>query len=791
MAQSEEEKFQDRLKQHLLDDVPQQFKKRPAEETPGQMTEDQLAKRFRPSFFSYTMVATIQKGGRKRANQWASKNEVRKLRTLLDLPIASARFHFGARKRFQRPVNQKGMARVTVMMGEEEGMALVSQESKEEVKKRPGRKTPYLWKGVTLFLHQEDTKPPAKAQPVVVELPDGLYEVMVTDAEEWNSLAKGEIENQAFFEALLLQMKTNGKELDPRFFNQEERKGFEESDRKEWESWVKNQVIRRLSPDEVKEVNKKNIFKAPARVVRVNKGAMHGLFQPKSRMVIPGHLDPHLGQFRSDAPTSMWVCVQLAKAVCAYKHWMALTFDVTTAFLSGKEVDREVLIRAPPEGLPALPEHGEAAVKPGELLRVVKSAYGLSEAPRLWYLRARELLLEIGFEELAMAKATFVMRSKKSQEVQAILCLHVDDGLLVAAPNQAQKIRQAISERFAIKEWKNLAETAETFLQFKTTYKDHTFEDDMTEYINKVEYAPEETEQTKALEGKQLSAFRRLIMQLRWPAHHVLPEYLFRVSDLAQRVGEANGGDLKYANKVLKSMKETASEGKAKTRIPPMKGELLLVSYFDASLGTSKSSQAQQGELHLLTSTDAFHKPAPACILEFHSNRIRRVVRSSLAAEGCAMSSAGDRQLFNRVIADSFLFGKLDISSNWRREIRTKGCLITDAKGLHDHLHKTGGVATERQAALDMLLMKQLIEDEVVGLKWTPTWRQLADPLTKDMSGSLLEVFKESAEICLIQTASDAKEEERRAGIHRAQRERRKERMKSQKTQRQRPFSPM
>ena len=591
LAQSEEEKFQDRLKQHLLDDVPQQFKKRPAEETPGQMTEDQLAKRFRPSFFSYTMVATIQKGERKRANQWASKNEVKKLRTLLDLPIASARFHFGARKRFQRPVNQKGMARVTVMMGEKEGMALVSQESKEEVKKRPGRKTPYLWKGVTLFLHQEDTKPPAKAQPVVVELPDGLYEVMVTDAEEWNYLARGEIENQAFFEALLLQMKTNGKELDPRFFNQEERKGFEESDRKEWESWVKNQVIRRLSPDEVKEVDKKNIFKARARIVRVNKGAMHGLFQPKSRMVIPGHLDPHLGQFRSDAPTSMWVCVQLAKAVCAYKHWMALTFDVTTAFLSGKEVDREVLIRAPPEGLPALPEHGEAAVKPGELLRVVKSAYGLSEAPRLWYLRARELLLEIGFEELAMAKATFVMRSKKNQEVQAILCLHVDDGLLVAAPSQAQKIRQAISERFAIKEWKNLAETAETFLGVKTTYKDHTFEDDMTEYINKVEYAPEETEQTKALEGKQLSAFRRLIVQLRWPAHHVLPEYLFRVSELAQRVGEANGGDLKYANKVLKSMKETASEGKAKTRIPPMKGELLLVSYFDASLGTSKSGQ--------------------------------------------------------------------------------------------------------------------------------------------------------------------------------------------------------
>ena len=108
----------------------------------------------------------------------------------------------------------------------------------------------------------------------------------------------------------------------------------------------------------------KNIFKAPARIVRVNKGAMQGLFQPKSRMVIPGHLDPHLGQYRSDAPTVMWVCVQLAKAVCATKKWRALTFDVTTAFLSGKEVEREVMIKAPPEGLPALPK------RPGELLRV-------------------------------------------------------------------------------------------------------------------------------------------------------------------------------------------------------------------------------------------------------------------------------------------------------------------------------------------------------------------------------------------------------------------------------------
>ena len=87
------------------------------------------------------------------------------------------------------------------------------------------------------------------------------------------------------------------------------------------------------------------------------------------------------------------------------------------------------------------------------------------------------------------------------------------------------------------------------------------------------------------------------------------------------------------------------------------------------------------------------------------------------------MSSSGDRQLFNPVLMDAFLHGRIEIGSSWRREIETSGCLITDAKGLRDHRHKTGGVATERQAALDVLLMKQLIKDEVVGLRWTPTWR--------------------------------------------------------------------
>ena len=76
-------------------------------------------------------------------------------------------------------------------------------------------------------------------------------------------------------------------------------------------------------------------------------------------------------------------------------------------------------------------------------------------------------------------------------------------------------------------------------------------------------------------------------------------------------------------------------------------------------------------------------------------------------------------------------------------------------------------------------MIKQLVEDEVLGLRWTPTWKQLADPLTKEMSGSLLQSFRRKPVLCLIQTPEDEKEEVRRSNLRKAQRERRKARMKT------------
>ena len=53
----------------------------------------------------------------------------------------------------------------------------------------------------------------------------------------------------------------------------------------------------------------------------------------------------------------------------------------------------------------------------------------MREAPRLWYLKAREVILGCGFEELKTARACFVLRDKTQEGAPLVgmMVLHVDD----------------------------------------------------------------------------------------------------------------------------------------------------------------------------------------------------------------------------------------------------------------------------------------------------------------------------------------------------------------------------
>ena len=104
----------------------------------------------------------------------------------------------------------------------------------------------------------------------------------------------------------------------------------------------------------MKKIPKGTIIASPMRYVRTNRGKNNEMLAAKSRIVLPGHRRPRLGLYRTDASTTSGLAVYVAASIAVSMGWAGELFDVATAFLTGKKLDRELYARAPKEGLPTV-----------------------------------------------------------------------------------------------------------------------------------------------------------------------------------------------------------------------------------------------------------------------------------------------------------------------------------------------------------------------------------------------------------------------------------------------------
>ena len=128
------------------------------------------------------------------------------------------------------------------------------------------------------------------------------------------------------------------------------------------------------------------------------------------------------------------------------------------------------------------------------------------------------------------------------------------------------------------------------------------------------------------------------------------------------------------------------------------------------------------------------------------------------------------------------MYGEDRIGADWRKDLHVGGYMVTDARALFDHTTTTSSLPAEKATMMDLLAAKELVEQALITIRWVPTQHKYADHLTKTMVFELNKQYLEQGKICLIQTGLDAEKEEHKAALRKAQRERRKERMKKQKT---------
>ena len=77
--------------------------------------------------------------------------------------------------------------------------------------------------------------------------------------------------------------------------------------------------------------------------------------------------------------------------------------------------------------------------------------------------------------------------------------------------------------------------------------------------------------------------------------------------------------------------------------------------------------ESQCGMSSFLTDQDVVSRQVLGDLVEYESSTIRRVVRSTMAAESAALSKSLDRQLYLRLMVETLLYGQPELQDkDWR-----------------------------------------------------------------------------------------------------------------------------
>lgn len=159
----------------------------------------------------------------------------------------------------------------------------------------------------------------------------------------------------------------------------------------------------------------------------------------KARLVARGFTQKYMEDFFATySPVARTESIRLLLSLAASLDLEMTQFDISTAFLNG-DLKEEIYVEQP---------HGFTDGT-RKVCRLKKGLYGLKQAPRAWNQKFNDVARVVGFETSLLDPCLYHMKSERGL---ALMCLHVDDGLLCAS-NQSliNEIIGEFSRHFEVK----------------------------------------------------------------------------------------------------------------------------------------------------------------------------------------------------------------------------------------------------------------------------------------------------------------------------------------------------
>eukprot|EP00434_Breviolum_minutum_P032343 symbB.v1.2.028601.t2/scaffold3045.1/size120917/6 len=236
------------------------------------------------------------------------------------------------------------------------------------------------WIGVTVFhvitTKEEEEQAYQCTEEVLTVRQDQYWECeILLNNQDIQHLRKSEVDATAF---LVSSAKKQRAEVKLKDLTVEQKREFDKAKEKEVDQWLSTGTVRAILRDRIPAANilRSRWILTWKDVDEIEEQEIGKSKKAKARLVILGYEDPNLTEIPRDSPTLQKESRSLILQYSASQQWWIRSFDIKTAFLRGSRRDDRILGVDPPEEL-----RRKLGLKPLEICELLKSAYGLVNAP--------------------------------------------------------------------------------------------------------------------------------------------------------------------------------------------------------------------------------------------------------------------------------------------------------------------------------------------------------------------------------------------------------------------------
>ena len=415
---------------------------------------------------------------------------------------------------------------------------------------------------------------------------------------------------------------------------------------------------------------------------------------------------------RTDSPTCSKSFLRLIFTLVASNKWLLHSLDIKSAFLQGMPIDREVFIKPPSEA------------KTNSLWLLLQCVYGLSDASRQWYLRVQKELLACGLEKHKYDNSVFFWYHDGT--LQGVVAVHVDDFLYAGTKLFQNTVISQIKSMFVVgsEEESNfvyLGIQLQCFINSKIELSMEAYTSSLKEF----DLAVLSSGSSDPLSASQVRCLKQLSGQINWLVTQCRPDVAFENCVVGNSVTKACGRDIHFANKAVRKLKNSKLSLSFHCDIDL--SECAIVSFCDASFGSLPNGGSQGAFITFIIGKNGLYSP-----IAWQSRRLRRVIKSTIAAECLAAIEAAENTILIAFALKQFL-----------KNSSIKTLLYCDNKSLVSSVHSSTNVEDKR-LLIDICVLRDMIsQKELTDIVWVPTNLQLANCMTKNSASiySLLFVL--------------------------------------------------